>query len=79
MLPLIPLDYQLIMYDTLSQGSSSDHASTTAQQGSTGTRSSLNGSSNGQPSHRVDQCDERKEDRMKHDLLGIGSQFESKK
>lgn len=76
MLCLILPVHQLIIYDTLSQGSSkgSDHASTTAQQGSTGTRTPPQGKS-----PRTVETREEKGDRMRHDLLGIGSHFENKK
>lgn len=67
------------MYATLSQGYSSDHGSTTTQQGSTGTGTSLQGHSQGQHPRMVEYRDENKGDRVKHDLLGIGSQFESNK
>ncbi|KAL2280847.1 hypothetical protein FJTKL_12163 [Diaporthe vaccinii] len=60
------------------QGSSSDHASTTAQQGSTGTRTPQ-GHSQRQPPCRAEYRDEKRKDRMKHDLLGIGSQFDTNK
>ncbi|KAG6365699.1 hypothetical protein INS49_007310 [Diaporthe citri] len=60
------------------QGSSSDHASTTTQQGSTGRRTPPQGHSQRQPPRRAEYRDEKREDRMKHDLLGFGSQFETK-
>lgn len=62
------------MHAIPSQDPSSDHASTTAQRGSTG--------AGAPPRHqhpRRDDFDEEKENRMKQDLLGIGSQFETKK
>lgn len=67
------------MYATLSQGYSSDHASTIAQQGSTGTGTPPKGYSQGQQPRRIEYRDEKKGDRIKHDLLGIGSQFGSNK
>lgn len=75
----MPVDKQLIIYVILSQDSSmgSGYASTTAEQGSTSTQTPLNvyyPREEGKHHHS-----EKKEDRMKHDLLGIGSQFESKK
>lgn len=77
MFQLNPIDHQLTTHSNLSQGSSSEQGSTTAQQGSIGTRSPRHGYAQGQHS-RGDGCSDEKEDRMKHDLLGIGSQFESK-
>lgn len=79
--PLSPFDHQLIMYNPLSQGSSTggDHASTTAQQGSAGTRGPPKDHAQGKQPRRVEHRDENKEDCMKHDLLGIGSQFEGQK
>lgn len=77
MLHLIPIDHQLIAHDTHSQGSSagSDHASTSVHQGSTGTRCPALD----QAPRRVEDGFENKGDRMKTDLLGIGSQFEIRK
>ncbi|KAL2278084.1 hypothetical protein FJTKL_14912 [Diaporthe vaccinii] len=56
------------------QDPSSHHASTTAQQGSTGAGAPPRGQH-----PRRDECDEKKEHRVKQDLLGIGFQFETKK
>lgn len=79
MLSLTPLDHQLTTHNPIRQGSSSDQGSTTAQQGSTGTRSPPQGYVPGQQPRQDEYRGEKKEDRMKHDLLGIGSQFESQK
>lgn len=75
MLRLILHEPQLTIHDTLSQDPSSDHASTAVQQGSTGTRTPPQG----QHPLRAEYHGEKKEDRMKHDLLGMGSQFGSNK
>ncbi|KAJ0107675.1 hypothetical protein J7T55_010281 [Diaporthe amygdali] len=51
-----------------------DHASTTAQHGSTGTRARPKGQK-----PRVDhEYNGNKEERMKNDLIGIGAHFEGK-
>jgi hypothetical protein len=75
---LTTLGHQLTMHAILSQGSStnSNHASTAAQKGSTGTQSPPQGHSQGQHPRRVKHHDHH---HMEHNLLGIGSQFEIKK
>lgn len=75
MLHFDPVDHQLTRHESLSQGSSSDHGTTNAQKGSNGRQTPPPG----QYPRSREQRDETKEDRMKHDLLGIGSQFETKK
>lgn len=76
MLHITQAYHQLNIHATLSQDSG-DHASTTAQQGSDGTQTPPQGQLQGHYPRR-DDLDEKKEDRMKQDLLGIGSQFETK-
>lgn len=75
MLHLDPVDHELTRYESLSLGSSSDQGTTHAQKGSTGRKTPPRG----QYPRSKEQRDETKGDRMKHDLLGIGSQFETKK
>lgn len=67
------------MHNTISQGSSSEQGSVIAHQGSTGTRSPPHGRCHGQHPHNVEHNDEKGEECMKHDLLGIGTQFGNKK
>lgn len=62
---------QLNMLRTPS-GTSDDRASTTAQQGSIGTQA-CRGNQN---PHMDEHFEGRKEERMKNDLPGVGTQFE---
>lgn len=58
-----------------SSRTSEDRASTTAQQGSTGTQAVARS----QHPDRDEHFEGRKEERMKIDLAGIGAQFEKQK